>query len=122
MFWWCVFQCLVAVVLLSRRVPGVSGCLGESGLVWACSGVVGACVGVAWLLVSGASGVAWACSGVLVWPGVGVLFSGVVCVVWFRMLMRAPLSVFFVLLSWFCLFVWLITLSGRVGLVWCVLV
>lgn len=97
-FWWCVFQWCVAVVCASRRVPGVSGCSGESGLVWACSGV-------AWL-VSGVSG-AKAC------------VAGLVCVLWFRMLMRVPLSVFFVLLSWFCLFVLLITLPGRVGLVWC---
>lgn len=48
---WCVFQCWVAVVWASRRVPGVVACV---GVLLACSGV-----GVA----------------------------GLVCVVWFRMLM-----------------------------------
>ena len=96
-FWWCVFQWWVAVVSASRRVPGVGVCVS-----WL---VPGACLGVVWLVV-GACGV---CAGV-VW---------LVCVSWFRMLMRVPLSVFFVLLSWFCLFVLLITLPGRVGLVWC---
>lgn len=86
---WCCFQYCVAVVSASRRVPGVG---------------VGVCVLVC-------SGVGWLVPGV---SGVGV--AGLVCVVWFRMLMRvAPLSVFFVLLSWFCLFVWLITLPGRVA-------
>lgn len=66
------------------------------GLV-ACSGVAG--------LVPGVSGV---CAGV-----------GVVWLVWFRMLTCFGLFPVF----WLCLlFVWLITLSGRVGLVWCVLV
>ena len=41
--WWRVFQCFVAVVPLSRRVPGVVVGFG----VWvACSGVVG--VGAFW--------------------------------------------------------------------------
>lgn len=93
--WWCVFQWSVAVVLPSRRVPGVVVGFG----VWV------VCSGVGWL-VPGVSG-AKAC------------VAGLVCVSWFRMLMRVPLSVFFVLLSWFCLFVLLITLPGRVGLVWC---
>ena len=97
-FWWCVFQWWVAVVLASRRVPGV--------LVW------GLCVLVC-------SGVGWLEPGV---SGAKACVAGLVCVSWFRMLMRVPLSVFFVLLSWFCLFVWLITLPGRVGLVWCALV
>ena len=92
---WCCFQCCVAVVLASSVVPGV--------LVWGVCVLV--CSGVVWL-VSGVSG-AKAC------------VAGLVCVLWFRMLMRVPLSVFFVLLSWFCLFVLLITLPGRVGLVWC---
>lgn len=92
---WCVFQYCVAVVCASRRVPGV--------LVWGVCVLV--CSGVVWL-VPGVSG-AKAC------------VAGLVCVLWFRMLMRVPLSVFFVLLSWFCLFVLLITLPGRVGLVWC---
>ena len=30
--WWCVFQYCVAVVLASRRVPGVCGCLGVVGV------------------------------------------------------------------------------------------
>lgn len=81
----CCFQWRVAVVSVSRRVPGVVLGFG----VWV------ACLGVA----------------------------GLVCVVWFRMLMCVCASFrVFVLLSWFCLFVWLITLPGRVGLVWCVLV
>lgn len=91
-FGWCVFQWCVAVVCASRRVPGVGVCV-----------CVLVCLGVGWL-VAGVSGVR-AC------------VAGLVCVSWFRMLMRVPLSVFFVLLSWFCLFVWLITLLGRVGLV-----
>lgn len=58
--WW-VFQCRVAVVLASRRVPGVVVCVS-----WL---VPGACLGVVWL-VSGVGGLVWACSGV-VWlvPG-----------------------------------------------------
>lgn len=92
---WCCFQCCVAVVPASSVVPGV--------LVWGVCVLV--CSGVVWL-VPGVSG-AKAC------------VAGLVCVLWFRMLMRVPLSVFFVLLSWFCLFVLLITLPGRVGLVWC---
>lgn len=91
-FWWCVFQCCVAVVLPSRRVPGVGVCV-----------CVLVCSGVGWL-VPGVS-------------GAKVCVAGLVCVSWFRMLMRVPLSVFFVLLFWFCLFVLLITLPGRVGLV-----
>ena len=83
------------MVCASSVVPGV--------LVWGVCVLV--CSGVVWL-VSGVSG-AKAC------------VAGLVCVLWFRMLMRVPLSVFFVLLSWFCLFVLLITLPGRVGLVWC---
>lgn len=94
-FWWRVFQWWVAVVWASSVVPGVVLGFG----VWV------ACSGVVWL-VPGVSG-AKAC------------VAGLVCVLWFRMLMRVPLSVFFVLLSWFCLFVLLITLPGRVGLVWC---
>lgn len=71
--WW-VFQCRVAVVWASRRVPGVGVCV--SWLVpGACLGVVGVGVGVSWL----------------------------VCVLWwFRML--TCLASFRVFLSWFCLF------------------
>lgn len=91
-FWWCVFQCLVAVVSASSVVPGVLACV-----------VLGACSGVAWL-VPGASGarvgVAWlvACFPVVVvaWLAlVGV--SWLVCVSWFRMLTcLASLSCFLV--------------------------
>ena len=59
-FGWRVFQWCVAVVLVSRRVPGV---------VW---------------LVSGVGGLVWACFGVVWLVLVGVCW--LVCVVWFRML------------------------------------
>lgn len=72
---WCCFHCCVAVVLASRCVPGVG--VG----VW-----VLVCLGVGWL-VSGVSGV-WVC------------VAGVVCVVWFRMLMC--LASFFFLGFVFC--------------------
>ena len=57
-FGWCVFQCRVAVVSASRRVPGVVLGFGVwvacSGVGWlvvgACARVVGASVGVAWLV------------------------------------------------------------------------
>lgn len=52
-FWWCVFQCRVAVVSASRRVPGVLACVGwlvscvSVVLAWLCvSGVVGVCASV----------------------------------------------------------------------------
>lgn len=103
-FGWCCFQYCVAVVFVSRRVPGVVACSGVALLVWACScvgwlvpGVVGACVG--WL----------ACVGVAAWFCVGVLFSGVAAwlgvgesVWWFRMLMRVLASF---LSFWFCFLV-----------------
>ena len=89
--WWCCFQYRVAVVCASRRVPGVVVGFG----VWV------ACLGVVWL-VSGVSGLVWACFCVPVWPGVGVLFSGVcvgvaglVCVSWFRILMCVLAFLFF---------------------------
>lgn len=47
-FWWCVFQWCVAVVLASRRVPGVPECLGVVGWVVSCVSVV-----LVWLWVSG---------------------------------------------------------------------
>ena len=55
--WW-VFQCRVAVVFASRRVPGVVVGFGVwvacSGVGWlvvgACARVVGASVGVCWLV------------------------------------------------------------------------
>lgn len=50
---WCCFQYCVAVVLASRRVPGVPECLGVVGWVVSCVSVVlvwlwapGVCVGV----------------------------------------------------------------------------
>ena len=76
-FWWCVFQWCVAVVLASRRVPGVVVCVSWLapgvclGVVWLVSGVSGVCAGVVWL-VSGA----WAC---VVGASVGVCW--LVCVV-----------------------------------------
>lgn len=96
--WWCVFQYCVAVVWASRRVPGVVVGVVVPG---ACSGVVGwlvfAWVGVCACVVGASVGVSW-----------------LVCVWWFRMLMRVP----FLFLSLVC-FVWLITLPGRVVLLWC---
>lgn len=66
-FWWCVFQCCVAVVLASRRVPGVGVCV-----------CVLVCLGVVWLVVG-------VCVCVV---GVGVGVCWLVCVLWwFRMLM-----------------------------------
>lgn len=92
--WWCVFQCWVAVVLSSRRVPGVVGWLVSCVcLVVACSWCV--CVVVFWVGVAGV--------------GVEVFW-------WFRMLMCVRLS-FFLVLSLVCLVVWLITLLGACGLV-----
>lgn len=74
-FWWCVFQCRVAVVSASRRVPGVVVCVS-----WL---VPGACLGVVWL-VFGVGGVCW-----------------LVCVLWwFRML--TCLASFFFLGFVFC--------------------
>lgn len=78
--WWCCFQCLVAVVSASRRVPGVLARVVVSG---ACSGVGG--------LVSGVVGVC-AC---VVWLVSGVVAVWLVCVVWFRMLMCACASFLF---------------------------
>lgn len=62
---WCCFQCRVAVVSSSRRAPGVVG-----------FGVWAACSGVVWLWV----------------PGVCACVGWLVCVVWFRMLMRVCAS------------------------------
>lgn len=109
---WCVFQCRVAVVWASRRVPGVvvcvswlvsGACLGVVWLVFGVGGLVWARFGVGWL-VSGVSGV---CACVV---GVGVGVAWLVCVLWwFRMLTCSGLFLF----SWFCLLfclvVWLIT-------------
>ena len=71
---WCCFQCCVAVVLASRRVPGVLARVGVVGWL-----VFGSCSGVGWL----GFGVCVRGWGVCV--GVGV---SVGCVFWwFRMLM-----------------------------------
>ena len=111
-FWWCVFQCCVAVVPASRRVPGV--------LVWGVCVLV--CLGVGWLV--SCVRVVLACS----WCAC-VVGSGVKVLWWFRML--TCLASFFFLgfvsclvLSCFVLFclVWLITVwwlwGGLCGLVW----
>lgn len=90
---WCCFQCCVAVVPASRRVPGVGVCVSWL-LLWVCSGV--------WWLVSGVGGLVLACSCVPVWSGVGVLFSVVAWLVWFRML--TCLASFFFLVFVSCLF------------------
>lgn len=86
-FWWCVFQCRVAVVSASRRVPGVVVCVSWLvpvaclGVVWLVSGVSGVCAGVVWLVLVG---VCW-----------------LVCVLWwFRML--TCLASFFFLGFVFC--------------------
>ena len=82
-FWWCVFQWCVAVVPASSVVPGVG--VGVCVLV---------CSGVGWLVV-GACGV-WAR---VVGASVGV--SWLVCVLWwFRMLtcLASSLSFWFCLL------------------------
>ena len=70
---WCCFQCCVAVVWASRRVPGVG---------------VGVCVLVC-------SGVGWLVPGV---GGAKACVAGLVCVVWFRML-TCLASFFFLVLS-----------------------
>lgn len=71
---WCCFQYCVAVVLASRRVPGVVLGFG----VWV------VCFGVVWL-VSGVGGLVWARFGV----------SWLVCVLWwFRMLTCSGLFLF----------------------------
>ena len=82
--WWRVFQWCVAVVCASRRVPGVCGCVS-----WLVPGV---CLGVGWLVV-GACGVC-AC---VVGASVGV--SWLVCVLWwFRMLTCSGLFLVFLVL------------------------
>ena len=94
--WWCVFQWWVAVVCVSRRVPGVGVCVS-----WLVSDVSGACVG--WLVLVGVVG-----------AGVGVFW--LVCVFWwFRMLMCSCL--FFLGFAFLSCLVWLIT--GCLGF-WCV--
>lgn len=51
-FWWRVFQWWVAVVLASRRVPGVLAVVGVVGWLVSCVSVV-----LAWLCVCGVVGV-----------------------------------------------------------------
>ena len=81
---WCCFQYCVAVVWASRRVPGVGVCVS-----WLVSGV---CLGVGWLVV-GACGVC-AC---VVGASVGVVW--LVCVLWwFRMLTCSGLFLVFLVL------------------------
>ena len=69
-FWCCVFQCCVAVVSASRRVPGV--------FVWGVCVLV--CLGVGWLV--SCVRVVLACS----WCACVVVGSGVKVLWWFRML------------------------------------
>ena len=88
---WCCFQCCVAVVCASRRVPGVVVGFG----VWV------ACSGVGWLVpgVSGAKAcVAW-----------------LVCVLWFRIL--TCLASFFLLVLSFVLSCCLV--NNGLSWVWC---
>lgn len=83
---WCCFQYCVAVVFVSSRVPGVGVCVS-----WL---VLGACSGVGWLVpgVSGAC-VGWLASVGVVGASVGV--SWLVCVFWwFRMLTCSGLFLF----------------------------
>lgn len=87
-FWWCVFQWCVAVVPASRRVPGVGVCVS-----WL---VPGACSGVGWLVV-GACGV-WAC---VVGASVGVAW--LVCVLWWFRILMCVLAFLFFLGFVFCL-------------------
>lgn len=106
--WWCCFQYCVAVVSASRRVPGVGACVS-----WLVPGV---CLGVGRLVV-GACGVC-AC---VVGASVGV--SWLVCVLWrFRML-TCLASFFFLFLS-FVLSCCLVNngLPGCVGAGGCLLV
>lgn len=124
---WCCFQYCVAVVPLSRRVPGVLAVVGVVGwlvsclgVVWLVSGVGGlvwARFGVGWL-VSGVSGV---CAGVVWLVLVGVCW--LVCVLWwFRML--TCLASFFLLVLSFVLSCCLVNngLPGCVGAGGCLLV
>lgn len=104
-FWWCVFQCRVAVVSASRRVPGVGVCVS-----WL---VPGACSGVGWLVVG-------ACARVV---GASVGVAWLVCVLWwFRML--TCLASFFLLVLSFVLSCCLVNnwLPGCVGAGGCLLV
>ena len=104
---WCCFQCCVAVVWASRRVPGVVVGFG----VWV------ACSGVGWLVV-GACGV---CAGVVWLVLVGVCW--LVCVLWWFRMLTCLASFFFLVLS-FVLSCCLVNngLHGCVGAGGCLLV
>lgn len=97
--WWCCFQCRVAVVPASRRVPGVGVCVS-----WL---VPGASVGVAWLVC-----VLWwfrmlTCSGLFlvflvlsfVWLITGCIGFGVVACVF-------VVCVLVACFVWFCSCLW----------------
>ena len=118
-FGWCVFQYCVAVVLPSRRVPGVGVCVS-----WLVPGV---CLGVVWLVACfPVVVVVWLGFGVRVcdWGAcVGVGVSWLVCVLWrFRML--TCLASFFLLVLSFVLSCCLVNngLPGCVGAGGCLLV
>ena len=121
---WRVFQYCVAVVSVSRRVPGVVVgfgvwvvCLGVAGLVFGVGGLVWVCFGVGWLVV-GACGV---CAGVVWLASVGV--CGLVCVFWWFRMLTCLASFFFLVLFFVLSLVWLITgLLGCVGAGGCLLV
>ena len=104
---WCVFQYCVAVVSLSRRVPGVGVCVS-----WL---VPGACSGVGWLV--SCVRVVLACS----WCACVVVGSGVKVLWWFRML--TCLASFRVFVSCLVLACCLVNNAARGCLVlfWCVL-
>ena len=101
-FWWCCFQWWVAVVWVSRRVPGVPECLG----------VVAAGSWCACVVFAGS----WCACVVVFW--VGVAGSGVKVFWWFRML--TCLASFFFLGFVLVLFVWLITGCLGFGVLGCV--
>jgi hypothetical protein len=106
--WWCCFQYCVAVVPASRRVPGVGACVS-----WLVPGV---CLGVGWLVV-GACG---ACACVV---GASVGVSWLVCVLWWFRMLTCLASFFFLFLS-FVLSCCLVNngLPGCVGAGGCLLV
>ena len=88
--WW-VFQCCVAVVWASRRVPGVFWVwLGWLLVSWACSGARVACSGVAGVVVG------WLVSGV---SGVCAWVAGVGESVWWFRMLTCLASFFFLVLS-----------------------
>lgn len=101
---WCCFQWCVAVVWVSRRVPGVVVGFG----VWV------VCSGVGWLVV----GVCGVCV-----VGVGVGVGWLVCVVWWFWMLTCLASFFFLVL-FFVLSCCLVNngLSGCVGVGGCLFV